>query len=156
MIENRSAPPGPIVPSLVYDDVAAAVEWLCEVFGFSERLRWGPPDDFTAQLDVGGGSIFVRGPRTGHGTAERLTFRAPRPDELSHTLMVQVEDVDRHHDHAMGCGAEILLPVETYGFGERQYSARDVGRHAWTFTQSVADVDPQEWIPHTLGDGSGS
>ncbi len=63
-----------------------------------------------------------------HGTAAGLTFRAPRPDELGHTLMVDVEDVDRHYERAVRSGAEILIPVETYVFGERQYSARDLGR----------------------------
>jgi hypothetical protein len=29
--------------------------------------------------------------------------------------------------------------------GERQYSVLDLDRHLWTFTQSVADVDPHDW-----------
>jgi len=39
MITNRSAPSGTIVPSLIYDDVGKAIDWLCDVFGFIERLR---------------------------------------------------------------------------------------------------------------------
>ena len=39
MIANRSAPLGTIVPSLIYNDVARAIDWLCEVFGLAERLR---------------------------------------------------------------------------------------------------------------------
>ncbi len=39
MMENRSAPPGPIVPRLIYEDVAQAIEWLSGAFDFSERLR---------------------------------------------------------------------------------------------------------------------
>ena len=44
MIVNRSAPPGTIVPTLIYDDVAKAIDWLCDVFGFTERLRAGSPE----------------------------------------------------------------------------------------------------------------
>ena len=29
--------------------------------------------------------------------------------------------------------------------GERQYSVLDLEGHLWTFTQSVADVDPRDW-----------
>jgi uncharacterized glyoxalase superfamily protein PhnB len=29
--------------------------------------------------------------------------------------------------------------------GERQYSAEDLGGHVWTFSQSIADVDPASW-----------
>ena len=93
----------------------------------------------------GEGAIFVSAPRVGHGSADRLAFRPPRPHELSHTVMVHVEDVDRHYEHARQRGARILLPLETYAFGERQYSAQDLGGHLWTFTQSVADVAPEEW-----------
>jgi len=145
MVTNRSAPPGPIVPRLVYEDVRQAIEWLCDTFGFAEIARWGPEDSPTAQLAVGEGAIFVSGPRVGHGSADRLAFWPPRPDELSHTVMVAVEDVDRHHEHARGRGARILLPPETYRFGERQYSTQDLGGHLWTFTQSVADVALEEW-----------
>ena len=30
-------------------------------------------------------------------------------------------------------------------YGERQYVATDLAGHQWTFTQSVADVSPEEW-----------
>ena len=34
IIFNRSMPPGKIIPLLVYDDLEAAVGWLCSVLGF--------------------------------------------------------------------------------------------------------------------------
>ncbi|MGB2695392.1 MAG: VOC family protein [Dehalococcoidia bacterium] len=145
MVTNRSAPPGTIVPSLIYEDANEAISWLCDTFGFTEILRWGSDDAPTAQLAISGGAIFVTGPRVGHGSADRLAFRPPRPDELSHTVMVEVEDVDRHYERATERGARILLPIKTHPFGERQYSTLDLGGHLWTFTQSVADVAPEEW-----------
>jgi hypothetical protein len=38
-IVNRSAPGASVVPVLVYDDVGKVIGWLCDVFGFTERLR---------------------------------------------------------------------------------------------------------------------
>jgi hypothetical protein len=35
-LPNRSMPPGTIIPELVYDDLAAAVAWLCTAFGFKD------------------------------------------------------------------------------------------------------------------------
>ncbi len=145
MMKNRCASPGPIVPRLIYQDVGKAIDWLSDVFGFREILRWGSGDDLSAQLAVGEGAIFVTGPRVGHGSADRLVFRPPRPDELSHSVMVQVDDVDRHYEHAKQRGARNLIPLRTHMFGERQYSVRDLDGHLWTFTQSVADVAPEEW-----------
>ena len=44
MVTNRSAPASTIVPTLTYDDVGRAMEWLCGTFGFTERLRAPGPD----------------------------------------------------------------------------------------------------------------
>ena len=41
MSTNRSMPPGTVIPELAYADVVAAARWLCDAFGFRERLRIG-------------------------------------------------------------------------------------------------------------------
>jgi predicted enzyme related to lactoylglutathione lyase len=134
MIVNRSAPPGPVVPWLIYEDVAKAIDWLCGAFGFTERLRTPPEPDGSihhAQLAVGEGSVVL--------TAERPALPARS------SLFVRVEAVDAHYDRAKRFGARIVKPPASHAFGERQYSAKDFAGHEWTFSQSVADVDPEEW-----------
>jgi uncharacterized glyoxalase superfamily protein PhnB len=59
--------------------------------------------------------------------------------------MVRVEDLDRHYERARSHGARILGPPADYPYGERQYIAEDFAGHVWTFSQSVADVAPEEW-----------
>jgi uncharacterized glyoxalase superfamily protein PhnB len=148
MIANRSAARGPVVPVLVYADVGKAIDWLCDTFVFMEVFRYGPPGHPAgAQLAVGAGAVFLTGPRLGQSSewGDRAEFRPPRPDEVTQTVMVNVDDVDEHYAHVQGRGARILHPPETYSFGERQYTAEDLGGHRWTFTQSVADVAPEEW-----------
>jgi uncharacterized glyoxalase superfamily protein PhnB len=133
MIANRSAPPGTVVPWLAYPDVERAIAWLCGAFGFSERLRTPPEPDGSihhAQLAVGAGSVV-------------LTASASPPPTVS--LFVPVEDVDAHCERARQFGAHILNPPATAPFGERQYSVEDLAGHRWTFSQSVADVSPEEW-----------
>jgi uncharacterized glyoxalase superfamily protein PhnB len=125
LIENRSMPPGSVIPELQYDDVGAAAEWLCRAFGFRERLRIG---DHRIQLHVGGGSVVA----TDRGSARGA-------------VMVRVEDADAHHERAVREGATIVSPPTDYPFGERQYTARDIAGHGWTFSQSIADVDPADW-----------
>jgi uncharacterized glyoxalase superfamily protein PhnB len=53
--------------------------------------------------------------------------------------------VDEHYTHVKQSGARIIGEPQTYFFGERQYAAEDLGGHIWTFSQSVADVAPEEW-----------
>lgn len=127
MISNRSMPTSAIIPELPYPDVREAVVWLCQAFGFTERLRIGM---HRAQLTFGNGSIVV----TQGSTAA-----------ASCAIMVRVEDVDSHHAHSMQAGAPILNPPTDYPYGERQYTAQDLGGHRWTFSQTIADVDPATW-----------
>lgn len=58
MVVNRSAPRATVVPILVYEDVGRAIDWLCDTFGFRERLRAGAPGSGIthAQLDIGEGA----------------------------------------------------------------------------------------------------
>ena len=36
---NRSVPPCPVIPVIVYPDPSAAADWLSKAFGFRVRLR---------------------------------------------------------------------------------------------------------------------
>lgn len=142
MMENRSAPPGPIVPRLIYEDVAEAIEWLRVAFGFTERLRTPAEPDGTihhAQMAVGAGSIILTGQR---GLARQEVLN---PAGFVPSLYVPVADVDKHFERAKQFGVRILNPPATHPFGERQYSAEDTGGYRWTFSQSVAEVPPEEW-----------
>ena len=148
MVVNRSAAPGPVVPTLIYADVGQAIAWLCETFGFTECFRYGPEGHpVGAQIAVGKGSVSLSVTRAGQSPAwaDYAELRPPRPNEVTHLVEVRVDDVDQHCEQARRRGARILNPPETYPFGERQYTAEDLGGHRWTFTQSVADVTPEEW-----------
>ena len=126
MIANRSVPSATVIPVLPYEDIVRASAWLCRAFGFRERLRIG---DHRAQLVYRDGAVI-------------LTDRA---SEGRAALLVRVDDADRHHDQARKAGARILQPPADHPYGERQYTAEDLGGHVWTFSESIADVDPATW-----------
>jgi uncharacterized glyoxalase superfamily protein PhnB len=119
-------PPGIIIPELPYDDIGAAATWLCQTFGFKERLRIG---DHRFQLSFGQSSVVV----------------IERKEPGISSILVHVDDVDSHYEHAKQSGAQIINPPADYPFGERQYAVKDIGGHRWTFSQTIADVDPKTW-----------
>lgn len=139
MVVNRSAPRATVVPILVYEDVGKAIDWLCDTFGFTERLRAaGPGGSVThAQLAIAESAVML-----GRQGGE---FRPPRPNEVSQYVIVHVEDVDEHFEHARQRGARVLKSPADMPFGERQYTVEDPGGHRWTFSQSIADVVPEAW-----------
>jgi uncharacterized glyoxalase superfamily protein PhnB len=132
---NRSIPASGVVPVLIYPDVRAAVGWLTEAFGFAERVQIG--EDHRSQLGAGEGAVIV-----GDVRHDR---RPPRPGEVTHSVLVRVGDVDAHCERARAHGAKILMEPQDFEYGERQYAAEDPAGHQWTFSETLADVAPEEW-----------
>ena len=129
-------PASTVIPVLGYEDVGEAIAWLSRTFGFTERWRAG---SHRAQLAVGNGAVAL----TESGGE-------PRPVEV----MVRVDDVDAHHARARDNGAEILREAADYPYGERQYTAVDPGGHHWTFSETIADVAPEDWGGESANPGA--
>ena len=135
MKANRSIPSAPVIPVLIYPDVREAVAWLEGAFGFAERVQIG--EDHRSQMNAGGGAVII-----GDVRGDRVP---PRAGEATHSVMVRVEDVDAHCERARAYGARILMEPRDFEYGERQYSVEDPAGHQWTFSETRADVHPDEW-----------
>jgi uncharacterized glyoxalase superfamily protein PhnB len=132
---NRSIPRSTVIPVLIYADVREAVVWLSAAFGFTERVRIG--ENHRSQMQVGDGAVIL-------GDV-RYDRRPPRAGEVTHSVVVRVEDADAHCERARAHGARILEEPRDFEYGERQYTAEDFAGHQWTFSQTLADVAPEEW-----------
>jgi uncharacterized glyoxalase superfamily protein PhnB len=132
---NRSIPQATVIPVLVYPDVREAVDWLCAASGFLERVRIG--ENHRAQLSFGEGAVII-----GDMHNER---RPPRSGEVTHSVMVGVNDVQAHCQRAREHGAHIVMEPTDFPFGERQCTAEDPAGHQWTFSETLNDVAPEEW-----------
>jgi uncharacterized glyoxalase superfamily protein PhnB len=130
MLKNRSIPQCTVIPELAYPDIGKAIDWLCDAFGFTLRLRIA---NHRAQLNVGDGAIVV----TELVEGQRV--------DIGHSVMVRVEDVDQHCARAVQHGAKVVRPPADYPYGERQYAVEDFAGRLWKFSQTIADVDPATW-----------
>jgi uncharacterized glyoxalase superfamily protein PhnB len=129
MRSNRSIPACTVIPVLGYPEIGPAIDWLCNAFGFTLRLRIG---DHRAQLNVGDGAVIL--------SQRELSG----PDNFP-SVLVRVDDVDLHLERATRNGARVMSLPQDHMFGERQYNVEDFAGHRWTFSQSIADVDPETW-----------
>jgi uncharacterized glyoxalase superfamily protein PhnB len=136
VLTNRSAPPVTVTPVLIYPDVRAAVAWLQSAFGFEERVRVG--EGHRAQLRVGSdGALIVADVR-----GEQVP---PHVGIVTHIIKVRVPDVDAAFARARDSGARVLQEPTTFEYGERSCMVDDVGGHRWELTQTLRDVEPEEW-----------
>jgi uncharacterized glyoxalase superfamily protein PhnB len=127
-------PHAPIIPSLRYDDAPAAIDWLCDAFGF-ERHLVVPGDEGRiahAQLTFGGGMIML-------GSAQDDEFGKLQKTPLAvggvetQSPYVIVPDADAHYERARSKGAEIVYEIADQDYGGRGYSCRDPEGHLWHF-----------------------
>jgi uncharacterized glyoxalase superfamily protein PhnB len=136
VLANRSAPPTTVTPVLIYPDVPAAVAWLERVFGFQERVRIG--EGHRAQLRVGlDGALVVADVR-----GEQVS---PSGGLVTHLVKVRVPDVDEAFADARDAGARVLQEPVTHEYGERTCLLEDLAGHRWELSQSMRDVEPEEW-----------
>ncbi len=130
-----------MIPVLTYPDVRAAVDWLVEALGFVERVRIGP--DHRAQLSFGQGSLIVA-----DATRERV---APTSGEVTQSVMLRVDDVAMVCERVRENGATVVEEPKDFEYGERQCAFVDLGGHRWTLTETLRDVQPEEWGGTTVG-----
>jgi uncharacterized glyoxalase superfamily protein PhnB len=74
-----------------------------------------------------------------------LTAEREPSAPAGHALLVRVDDLDAHHAQAVASAARIVQEPADFPYGERQYAAEDAVGRRWTFSQSIADVDPASW-----------
>jgi PhnB protein len=130
-----------VVPELVYQDVAAALDWLSKVFGFRETLRHtlGNGQVGHADMDTGGGGVVML-------TSAGGELRSPAAGgHVCKKIIVFVDDVDRHFAAAREAGAKTLHRPVDKPWGLRQYLVKDREGHMWEFSQHVRDVPAQDW-----------
>ena len=132
-----------IAPAILYDDAAAAIDWLTSAFGFTVQAR--VEDDqgriLHSQLVLDGGLIMVGQAGLSPG---RPYLKSPRAVDGANTqaLSVYVDDADAHCERARAAGAVIVAEPATQDYGEdywadRTYQARDPEGHHWWFMQRV-------------------
>jgi uncharacterized glyoxalase superfamily protein PhnB len=135
MRPNRSIPSDTVIPVLVYPDVREAVEWLTNAFGFEERLQIG--ENHRSQMRFGDGAVIA--------ADVRRDQKPPRAGEVTHLVMVRIDDARAHCERAREHGARILMEPTDFEYGERQYTAEDPAGHRWTFSETLDDVHPEAW-----------
>jgi uncharacterized glyoxalase superfamily protein PhnB len=134
MADNARNTTATVVPTMRYENAPAAVDWLCEAFGFEKHLVV-PGEGGTiahAQLVFGNGMIMV-------GSAGDDEFgRLQKPPRVlggigTQSSYVIVEDTDKHYARAVAAGAEIVIDIKDEDYGGRGYTCRDLEGHLWNF-----------------------
>jgi len=114
--------------SLVYEDVAAAHDYIVRVFGLTPGpvVREEKGNAIHAEVHAGDHVIWLH----------RVTgeYKSPRAlGGVSSMTIVTVDDVDAHYARSVQAGADIIEEPADQRYGVREYGARDLEGHHWYF-----------------------
>ena len=132
--------------AVVYRDAAAAIDWLCNAFGFEVRLKVEGENGRIehSELTYGEGLIMVAQETADAAREWKRALRSPRSlhGATTQSLMFFVDDAEAHCAQARACGARIVeeLAVHDYGqdyWADRSYGALDPEDHMWWITQRL-------------------
>ncbi|MET8897478.1 VOC family protein [Streptomyces albogriseolus] len=135
-----------VVPHIMVDDAAAAIDFYRRAFGAREDFRLEAPGGgvLHAEITVGRSTLMLGDASVKE--AEDASFTAPAflGGGTSVTLHVFVPDVDALAARAEAEGAEVLQPPTDMFHGDRTVILRDPSGHLWVFLTHIEDVSEDE------------
>ena len=129
-----------VIPCLRYREAPAAIDWLCEVFGFERHLV--VPNDSGgiahAQLSFGNGMVMLASAdqESEYGDLVNLPDQVGGVETQSPYLVVN--DADAVYERAKAAGAQIIIEIKDEDYGGRGFTCRDLEGRLW----NVGTYDP--------------
>jgi uncharacterized glyoxalase superfamily protein PhnB len=123
-----------------YRDAPAAIDWLCDTFGFEPQLVV-PNEDGSiahAQLAFGNGMIML-----GSAFDTEYGRLLKQPSEtgnfVTQSAYLVVNNADQVYGRVLEAGGKILLDIKDEEYGGRGFTCSDLEGHIW----SIGTYDPQ-------------
>ena len=130
-----------VIPYLVVDGAAEAIEFYKKAFNATEVMRMPRPDGKVAHAEIRIGDSHIMladeypeqghvGPKTVGGTPVGI--------------MIYIPDVDARFAAAIAAGATETRPVKNEFYGDRMGGITDPFGHNWMIATHIEDVSPEE------------
>ena len=132
--------------AVFYQDAAAAIDWLCDAFGFQVRLKIEGDNGRMehSELTYGEGLIMVAQETPQSERQSKKPLRSPKSlnGATTQSIMFFVDDAEAHCAQARAHGARIIEEPTTHDYGadywtDRSYGALDPEGHLWWVTQRL-------------------
>jgi len=131
-----------VIPHLIVDDAAAALEFYKQALGATEVMRMPAPDGkrlMHAEMQVNGATIFMCDFFPEHCPADSGQAGVSPPIKLGGTAVMMhlgVANCDDAFKRAVAAGATVAMEPWDAFWGAR-YAQRDPFGHAWSFAHQL-------------------
>jgi PhnB protein len=128
-----------LIPHLVVNNAAAAIDFYKAAFGAVELARHTAPNSnklMHASLRINGGVVMLNDDFSSSMGEKPQTAEALGGCPI--TLHLQVEDADDAWVKALAAGAKVKIPLADQFWGDRYGQLRDPFGHYWSIGQTVS------------------
>lgn len=117
-----------LIPYLYYQDADAALDWMEQVLGFTDPVRWRDESGRVSEADIFAGSAMLS-----------ISGGTP-PDESGQgaLLIIKVDDVDAQYRRISEATDVSADPPADQPYGPRTFTVSDPWGYRWTFWQGEA------------------
>ncbi len=134
-------PEGNLAPHLVCAGAADAIEFYKKAFGAEELLVLAGDDKkiMHAAISINGARVML--------VDENPKYGLLSPKALNGTpvfIHLNVSDVDRFFERAVGAGATTVMPVADMFWGDRYGVVKDPWGHCWSMSTHLRDMTLDE------------
>jgi len=144
---TKPIPPGHegLIPHLVVDGAARAIDFYKKALGAEEIARMPAPDGkrlMHAEIRVGDTVVYLA-----DDFPEYCGGKSRSPSSLGAspvTIHRYVEDCDAAIGRAEKAGATVSMPAADMFWGDRYGKVTDPFGHEWSFATHVRDLSPEE------------
>src|SRR5262245_30186652 len=138
MVEQEIGFGGRIIPTPRYRNAGADIDWRAQPSAFARKMVV-PRERKNCSCRAHAWQ------RHEHVETEygRLVATPEKGRPVTQGIYVVVDEIDAHTARAKSAGAEIVIDIKTQDDGGRDYTARDLEGHVWTF----ATFDPWVRVP---------
>ena len=133
-----------IIPAMHYRDAFAAIDWLCDVLGFTRHLVVpdGKGGVAHAELTLGNGMIMLGSHREDAGD---YVVAPTTTESWTQSAYIVVGDIEASYERAKAAQADIVSELEEQHYGGGLFSVRDPKGQLW----NIGSYDP--WADQESG-----
>ncbi|MCV7005824.1 VOC family protein [Mycobacterium gordonae] len=133
-----------VIPHLVVDDAAAAIDFYVRAFDAVELARIPGPDGRLIHdaVQINGSMVMLN-----DDFPEMCNDQSMTPKSLGGTpvtIHLTVTDVEAKFQRALDAGATVVMPLEDQFWGDRYGVVADPFGHNWSLGQPVREVSMEE------------
>ncbi len=133
-----------VIPHLVVDDAAAAIDFYVKAFDAVEMGRVPGPDGrlVHAAVQINGSMVMLNDDFPEMSGGKSMTPKALGGTPV--TIHLTVTDVDTKFQRALDAGATVVMPLDDQFWGDRYGMVADPFGHNWSLGQPVREVSMEE------------